>query len=151
MRQSADIASQAMTEGDAEPTPAASGAVIFVCTACRLVVEDGDGADNRPGLAFAAALREKLAGETAVEVRTVECLAVCKRPCTVALIGEGKWTYLVGDLSTAAHMDDVAAMARAYAASENGIVAWRERPQCFRSGVVARVPPIAMPSMETNG
>jgi predicted metal-binding protein len=125
-------------------------AVLFVCTACRLVVEDGDGAANRPGLAFADALRDKLAGDPAVEVRAVECLAVCKRPCTVALIAEGKWTYLVGDLHTDQHMDDVAAMARAYAASENGIVAWRERPQCFRSGVVARVPPISMPSMESR-
>ncbi len=128
----------------------AGGAVVFVCTACRLVVEDGDGAENRPGIAFADALREKLAGDAAVDVRTVECLAVCKRPCTVALIADGKWTYLVGDLDTATHMDDVAAMARAYAASENGIVAWRERPQCFRSGVVARVPPVTMPSMEPS-
>jgi predicted metal-binding protein len=125
-------------------------AVVFVCTACRLAVDDSDGADNRPGLAFAAALRDRLAGDPAVEVREVECLAVCKRPCTVALIGEGKWTYLVGDLHEAEHMDDVAAMARAYAASENGIVAWRDRPKCFRSGVVARVPPVSMPSMESR-
>jgi predicted metal-binding protein len=136
-----------MLENDAKPA-AQGSTVVFVCTACRLVVEDGDGADNRPGIAFAAALREKLAGDAAVEVRAVECLAVCKRPCTVALIADGKWTYLVGDLDAAAHMDDVAAMARAYAASANGIVAWRERPQCFRSGVIARVPPTAMPSME---
>ena len=122
--------------------------VVFVCTTCRIVVENGDDAANRPGLAFAAALRDKLACETAVEVREVECLAVCKRPCTIALVAEGKWTYLVGDLNTSVHLDDVAAMARAYAASENGIVAWRERPQCFRSGVIARVPPTTMPSME---
>lgn len=129
---------------------APAGAVVFVCTACRLVVENGDEADNRPGIAFAAALRKKLADDAAVEVRAVECLAVCKRPCTVALIADGKWTYLVGDLDAARHMDEVAAMARAYAASPNGIVAWRERPQCFRSGVVARVPPVTMPSMEPS-
>ena len=28
----------------------------------------------------------------------VECLSVCKRPCTVALAAPGKWTYVVGDL-----------------------------------------------------
>ncbi len=124
--------------------------VVFVCTTCRLVVEDGDGPANRPGMAFAKALRDRLAGDDAVDVREVECLAVCKRPCTVALIAEGKWTYLIGDLDLAAHMEDVATMARAYAASENGIVAWRERPQCFRSGVIARVPPATMPSMESS-
>ena len=137
-----------MAETDAKAAATPGATVVFVCTACRLVVEDGDGAANRPGLAFADGLREKLAGDPAVEVRAVECLAVCKRPCTVALIADGKWTYLVGDLDRSRHMDDVAAMARAYAASENGIVAWRERPQCFRSGVIARVPPVTMPSME---
>jgi predicted metal-binding protein len=125
------------------------GTIVFVCTTCRLVVENGDGAANRPGLAFAAALRDRLAGETAVEIREVECLSVCKRPCTIAMIAEGKWTYLIGDLDST-HIEDVAAMARAYTASQNGIVAWRERPQCFRSGVVARVPPSTMPSMEPN-
>jgi len=138
-----------MTEHDpGTATAPSASAVVFVCTSCRLVVEDGDGAANRPGIAFAEQLRDRLAGEPSVEVRAVECLAVCKRPCTVALIADGKWTYIVGDLDSAQHMDDVAAMARAYAASENGIVAWRERPQCFRSGVVARVPPITLPSME---
>ena len=140
-----------MTERDSNTaaSPPVS-AVVFVCTSCRLLVEDGDGAANRPGIAFAEQLREKLAGDPAVAVRAVECLAVCKRPCTLALIADGKWTYLIGDLDAGVHMDDVAAMARAYAATENGIVAWRERPQCFRSGVIARVPPTSMPSMEPS-
>jgi predicted metal-binding protein len=129
---------------------ASGGAIVFVCTTCRLVVEDGDSPENRPGIAFAEALREKLSGDSDVDVRDVECLAVCKRACTVALTADGKWTYLVGDLDLIANMDDVAAMVRAYAASTNGIVAWRERPQCFRSGVIARVPPTIMPSMEAT-
>ena len=138
-----------MTEHDPSMATAPSAsAVVFVCTSCRLVVENGDGAANRPGIAFAAALREALEGDSGLEVRAVECLAVCLRPCTLALMGEGKWTYLVGDLDLAAHLNDVTAMVRAYAASENGIVAWRERPQCFRSGALARVPPITLPSME---
>jgi predicted metal-binding protein len=136
-----------MTDFD-QGTTTPGGTVVFVCTTCRLVVENGDGAANRPGLAFAAALRDKLAGEPGVDVREVECLSVCKRPCTIAMIAQGKWTYVVGDLDIAVHLDDVATMARAYTDTENGIVAWRERPQCFRSGVVARVPPITMPSME---
>jgi predicted metal-binding protein len=136
-----------MTGTDANPA-VPGGTVVFVCTTCRLAVENGDSPANRPGLAFAAALREKLASEAAVTVREVACLSVCKRPCTIAMIADGKWTYLVGDLDGAAHLDDVAAMARAYAASENGIVAWRDRPQCFRSGVVARVPPSTKPSLE---
>ena len=36
-----------------------------------------------------------------VALAPVECLSVCKRPCTVAFAGPGKWTYVVGDLDAA--------------------------------------------------
>jgi len=75
-------------------------------------------------------------------VATVDCLAVCKRPCTVALVGADKWTYLIGDLDPCSHVDEIVAAAKSFAASENGIVPWRERPASFRKGVIARVPPI---------
>lgn len=113
---------------------------IFVCVACRRA----DDADARPGAAFIDALRGRLAAEkdAAIRVEPVECLAVCKRPATVALAGEGKWTYVVGDLEAEEHLDEVIASARAFAASENGIVPWKERPQSFRKGVVSRTPPV---------
>ena len=75
-------------------------------------------------------------------VTTVDCLAVCKRPCTVALVGADKWTYLIGDLDPGSHVDEIVAAAKSFAASDNGIVPWRERPASFRKGVIARVPPI---------
>jgi predicted metal-binding protein len=70
------------------------------------------------------------------------CLAVCKRPCTVAFSGADKWTYLIGDLDPESHVDEIVSAAKSFAASENGIVPWRERPASFRKGVIARVPPI---------
>lgn len=122
------------------------GTVVFVCTSCRAkTIEANEDGIARPGLAMAEALQEKLADDPGIDVRMIDCLAVCKRPCTIALTAEGKWTYIVGDLEQVAEADDVAAMARAYAATDNGIVAWRERPLCFRRGVVARVPPIKLP------
>jgi len=59
----------------------------FVCTVCR----QGDDADSRPGQRFFEALRERLANDGAISiaVEPVECLAVCKRPCTVAFAGAG--------------------------------------------------------------
>jgi predicted metal-binding protein len=72
-----------------------------------------------------------------VAVRAVECLSVCKRPCTVALTAPGKRTYVVGDLDPASRVEDVIAMARRYGDSKDGIVAWRERPPCFCKAVVA--------------
>ena len=40
-----------------------------------------------------------------VAVQPVECLSVCKRPCTVALAAPGKWTYVVGDLDRETHFE----------------------------------------------
>ena len=81
-------------------------------------------------------------GDVRLEAQAVECLAVCKRPCTVAFAAEGKWTYVVGDLDEATNIGDVVSAALSYAVSENGIVPWKERPQAFRRGVVARIPPL---------
>lgn len=123
-----------MSEGDL---------TIHVCTACRRVREDLPDGYDQPGSALAEALSQRLAGQAnGITVVTAECLAVCKRPCTIALAANGKWTYLIGDLDTNTHLDDIVSAAEAYAASANGIVPWKERPPCFRKGVVARVPPM---------
>jgi predicted metal-binding protein len=94
-----------------------------------------------PGLL--AALSERLAGAQDIALRAVECLSVCKRPCTVALAAPAKWTYVVGDLTRENHLEDIVLAARRYAASADGIVPWRERPLSFRRGVVSRTPPLA--------
>jgi predicted metal-binding protein len=122
---------------------------IFVCTSCSHEGDDSRGTTPR---AFIAAIAERLATERAegITVRPVECLAVCKRPCTLALAAADKWTYIIGDL-TLAHSDDVVAAAVAFQRSPNGIVPWSERPQPFRKGVIARVPPLGFvqPEPET--
>jgi predicted metal-binding protein len=59
----------------------------------------------------------------------------------VALSGPGRWTYVVGDI-TPEMAPDVADGARRYAATADGVVPWRERPEIFRKGVIARVPPL---------
>lgn len=125
----------------------ALSAVIYVCTSCRRPLGDGADTFDQPGAALAERVRDLLEDDAAIEVRTVDCLAVCKRPCIIALAADDKWTYLVGDLDDVSHPEDVAAAARAYAASENGIVPWRDRPQTFRKGVIARVPPLSFQSL----
>jgi predicted metal-binding protein len=113
---------------------------IFVCTACRA----SDNPDHRPGEFLLKALEKSAAARADLPFRieAVECLAVCKRPCTIALAGAGKWTYVIGDLDSEQHVADILAAAESYAASENGIVPWKERPGCFRKGVVSRIPPL---------
>ena len=113
-----------------EPAPA----TLIVCVTCK--------SDEGPvGAALYEALGVRLAGE-AVALRPVECLSVCKRPCTVALAAPGKWTYVVGDLSRDVHVEDIVVAARRYAEAPDGLVPWRERPLAFRKGVVSRTPPI---------
>jgi predicted metal-binding protein len=110
----------------------------FICVTCR----GPGGEDDRPGRALLEAIAAGMAGRAGFTVAAVECLSVCKRPCTVALTAPGKWTYVVGDLDAAANVDDVIDMATRYGLSADGIVPWRERPVSFRRGVVARIPPI---------
>ena len=47
-----------------------------------------------------------------------------------------------GGLDPDLHPDDVAEMARAYAATPDGIVPWRSRPEVIRKNTIARIPPI---------
>jgi len=95
--------------------------------------------------------RLKNAGAGDVTVTPVECLAVCKRPCTVAVTAQEKWVYIIGDLDPAQHADEVVEAALAYQRSEDGIVPWKERPPTFRKSVVARLPPwgFTQPEPET--
>jgi predicted metal-binding protein len=69
-----------------------------------------------------------------------ECLSNCNRGCSVALTGPGRWSYVYGDLGQAS-VDDILAGACRYAATNDGLVPWRERPVIFRKGVIARIPP----------
>ena len=116
------------------------GVTIFVCITCRHENEEG----VRPGKTLFDAVQARLLdrGECNVALRAVECLSVCKRPCTLALAGPGKWTYVVGDLDKHASVEAILDAARKFAATDDGIIPWRERPQSFRKGVVSRTPPL---------
>src|SRR5271168_2814268 len=114
-----------------------AAATLLVCVTCK--------SDGGPlGANLFAALAERLAAEPDIALRPIECLSVCKRPCTVALAAAGKWTYVVGDLTREAHVEDIVTAARRYAAAPGGIVPWRERPLPFRKAVVSRTPPLAL-------
>jgi predicted metal-binding protein len=122
---------------------------IFVCVSCAPRAEN----TARPGAILAHSLNARLAelGAAGIKVREVECLAVCKRPSTIAMTAAGKWTYIIGDLLAEEHVNDIAAAALAFQRSANGIVPWAERPAPFRKGVIARVPPLGFeqPATET--
>ena len=121
---------------------------LLVCVTCRRAAPEGAPARAappepeapRPGAAMLAALGAGPLPE-GMRLRGVECLSACARGCAIALTGPGRWTYVYGDLDPARDPSDILAGARAYAATGDGLVPWRERPLVFRRNAVARVPP----------
>ena len=115
--------------------------VLHVCTTCRT---EGDPSEPRAGARLLSALRDAAAAHplTGLRIEGVECLSVCKRPCTVAVAAADRWTYVYGDLDPVASARTILDGLRLYAGTADGIVPWRERPEAFRKGVVARIPPL---------
>lgn len=112
---------------------------LLVCTTCKRPGMDPEA--MRPG----AVLHEALAaGELPENVllRPVECLSNCDHGCSIVLRGgPARWTYVYGNLAEDA-VEVVRDGATRYAATENGLVPWRERPEHFRKNCIARIPPL---------
>jgi predicted metal-binding protein len=112
---------------------------LHVCITCRAGQTIPDG-EPTPGARLRDAILD--AGVPSdVNLVPVECLSACNQGCSVALSAPGRWSYVYGRLSEA-NAQDVVAGAAAYAASPDGIVPWRTRPEIFRKQSLARIPPI---------
>ena len=122
--------------------PVGSAPTLYVCVTCRTEGSDPDAA--RPGARLFGELTRAVAARgDDLRIEPVECLSVCKRPCTVAVAAPGRWTYVYGDLDPATSAETILDGVGLYACAPEGIVPWRERPQAFRTGVVARIPPLS--------
>ena len=115
---------------------------LHVCVTCR-PPGGPEEKELRPGAMLHQALVAAIArdGAPSIRLESVECLSVCKRPCTVAVSAPGRWTYIYGDLDPETSVDTIIEGLRRYAATADGLMPWRERPEIFRKGVVARIPP----------
>jgi predicted metal-binding protein len=140
-----------MTDRTKDMSPSAPGAspdavTIHVCVTCRPADHVGEEAD-RPGARLFRALQEAASDGSCPDVRIepARCLSVCKRPCTVAVSGAGRWTYVYGDFDAEASARTILDGVARYAGTPDGIVPWRERPEAFRKGVIARIPPFPPP------
>lgn len=126
----------------ANSTPANPLACIYVCRRCRPEGFEGED-DARPGAHFtrrvANRLRERELTDS-IAIKAVDCLSVCKRPCTLAVTGADKFAYLIGDLDFEQDIDAVIDFAALHADSDDGITVWRERPEVVRKNTIARVP-----------
>ena len=123
---------------DAEDGATAEVTVV-VCSSCR--DETGSDASPRAGAILAANVRA--AAGSVVRVREVECLGNCKRRLSAAILRDGCWSYVFGDLDTTSGPDLVAG-AKLFASSDDGLIPWRGRPDSLKRGLVARIPPLAL-------
>jgi predicted metal-binding protein len=112
--------------------------IVTVCTSCRAAGVEREAA---PGRTLYVNVKAAAEGMADVVVRPTQCLSVCKRVCTVAISGEGAYTFLFGDLDPATDAASVVTMASACAAAPHGFVPWKARPESLRKGTIARVPP----------
>ncbi len=108
---------------------------------CRAEGEPALPLEGRAGRRLYGVLATEAAGDPSLQVVPVECLSVCKRPCTVSFASPGKWTYVYGDLSPETGAPTLVAAARLYGATSDGLIPWKQRSDAIKKGVVARVPP----------
>ena len=112
---------------------------IVVCSSCR----DESGSDMHPRAGHLLGLDVCDAAVGAnIAVRQVECLGNCKRRLSAALLRDGCWSYVFGDLSPESGSDLVAG-AKLFAKSQDGLIPWRGRPDSLKRGLVARIPPVS--------
>lgn len=113
---------------------------LLVCTTCKR--EGVDPEAKRPGAVLHDALSAANLPENVV-LKPVECLSNCSQGCSLVLRGgDARWTYVYGNLGDDA-VEIVVDGATRYAATADGLVPWRERPEHFRKNCIARIPPLA--------
>ena len=120
---------------------------LLICLTCKRgfpADRNSDPGGPRPG----SVLMARVAGRepAGVTVRGVECLSNCTRGCSVALRGGSvRWAYVYGDIDPDLHVSALLDGAARYAATPDGLIPWRERPEILRKGVIARIPPMEAP------
>ena len=121
---------------------------LYVCVTCRAEGEPALPMEERAGRRLFGALQAEFGDDRSVSLVPVECLSVCKRPCTVSFAAPGKWTYVYGDLPADTAASILAEAARLYGAAADGLIPWKQRPDAIKRGVVARIPPAPAPPIE---
>jgi predicted metal-binding protein len=119
--------------------------ILFVCKSCNTKSEEGQNEKQRDGSALLdqlLALHQNWSRQSELEIQAVSCLWTCSNPCTVALSGTNKSTYLFTDLPLAESADALIQFIEHYLDSNNGDVVWKRCPKVMESSVIAQIPPI---------
>jgi predicted metal-binding protein len=121
---------------------------LLVCTTCASTWQNG----KKVGISGGETLLKELSElhqhwqmRSQFEIHAVSCMSACSHACVVTFAAKGKYSYLFGDLpSDAENMPATAsailACAEIYGDRPDGMMAWKERPEPLKSGVIARIP-----------
>jgi predicted metal-binding protein len=125
-------------------TEPAKDACLSICFRCKPEGWPGDADAHRPGADLADAIKSEARrrGIDLEVLRDVRCMSQCKRPCVVAFSGEGRFTYLFGDLDPERDAPAVLDAFLLYASRDDGFMERFERPEALRAGILGRVPPL---------
>ena len=129
---------------DAKHASSVRPSVLHVCTSCRAPGTPREPREGRDGLrlyqALKAAFAESPLGQH-VEVRPVECLSLCPRPCGIALSSPGAWSYLFGDQHPNESASEIMECVSRYVGVADGFMPREQRPERLRASILGRVPP----------
>lgn len=130
---------------------------LLVCTTCASSWQDGKKVGISGGEILLNALsqwhKDGVSDESSdilrsqLEIRAVSCMSACSQACVVTLISQGKYSYIFGNLPSdneniPTTIDAILSCAELYCKHPDGILAWKERPEPLKSGVIARIPPL---------
>ncbi|TPI44019.1 DUF1636 domain-containing protein [Mesorhizobium sp. B3-1-6] len=110
---------------------------IIVCSLCRDTVTG-----LRSGEGLCADLRSRLSLQPAPSfaIETIDCMAGCARPLTVAFMAQGKATYLFGSIDRGTDAGALVEFARLYASLPDGWCNSGQRPARLAGKILARIP-----------
>ncbi len=119
---------------------------MVVCNTCRVSEHERETADGvRGGALLAQELRTLAADQpryAGVAVEEMACLFNCGQHCSVHLRESGKIGYVLGRFEpTAQAAGAILDYALAYAASDEGVVPYRQWPEGVKGHFIVRVPP----------
>ena len=76
-----------------------------------------------------------------IVVRAYSCLGNCERRCRLSVAGEGRWSWVFGDLDPILDVEPLLEFLRRWRKSPDGFLPKEDRPEGLRTKLLGRVPP----------
>jgi len=116
---------------------------ITICDTCKRDDWEARGAEIKDGEVLAALVEKAAENVPDVKTRRHSCLMGCTHGCNIAVQGEGKLAYTLGNFEPEAEAAQaIVDYAALHAEMPNGTVPYRQWPQGVKGHFVTRHPPL---------